>query len=191
VRVFEKLGHDVEEIQEAFPDPGLAWALVAGGEVYAEIVDLIEEHRAEFGRTFLSGTERARELTPDKYGAAQRVRADLVNFLWRLFDRYDLLLTPTLATEAFDAKGRLPTEIDGHPVKNPLALLPFTYPFNLSGHPAATVRAGLTDAGLPAGLQIVAPRHREDLVLQASYAYERERPWNDKWPREIRAVEEK
>jgi len=44
-------------------------------------------------------------------------------------------------------------------------------------------------AGLPAGLQIVAPRHREDLVLQASYAYERERPWNDHWPREIKTVE--
>jgi Asp-tRNA(Asn)/Glu-tRNA(Gln) amidotransferase A subunit family amidase len=41
------------------------------------------------------------------------------------------------------------------------------------------------------GLQIVAPRHREDLVLQASYAYEQRRPWNDKWPREIKAVEGK
>jgi Asp-tRNA(Asn)/Glu-tRNA(Gln) amidotransferase A subunit family amidase len=191
VGVFEKLGHDVEEVHEGFPDPGLAWVLVAGGEVYAEIVDLIDEHRSEFGRTFLSGTERARELTPDKYGAAQRVRAELVNFLWRLFDRYDLLLTPTLATEAFDARGHMPPEIDGKPVENPLAFLPFTYPFNLSGHPAATVRAGLTDSGLPAGLQIVAPRHREDLVLQASYAYEQARPWTDRWPREIKGVEGK
>jgi aspartyl-tRNA(Asn)/glutamyl-tRNA(Gln) amidotransferase subunit A len=44
------------------------------------------------------------------------------------------------------------------------------------------VRAGLTDSGLPCGLQIVAERHRDDLVLQASYAYEQARPWNDKWP---------
>jgi aspartyl-tRNA(Asn)/glutamyl-tRNA(Gln) amidotransferase subunit A len=44
------------------------------------------------------------------------------------------------------------------------------------------VRAGLTDSGLPCGLQIVAERHREDLVLQASYAYEQARPWNNKWP---------
>jgi Asp-tRNA(Asn)/Glu-tRNA(Gln) amidotransferase A subunit family amidase len=55
----------------------------------------------------------------------------------------------------------------------------------------ATRRADLTDAGLPAGLQIVAPRHREDLVLQASCAYEQQRPWNDAWPREIKAVEGK
>jgi aspartyl-tRNA(Asn)/glutamyl-tRNA(Gln) amidotransferase subunit A len=189
VRVFEKLGHSVEELEEAMPDPGLAWVMVAGGEVYAEIVDLIEDHRSEFGRGFLAGAERGRELTPDRYGAAQRVRAELVNFLWRLFDRYDLLLTPTLPTEAFDARGKMPPEIDGRPVENPLHFLPFTYPFNLSGHPAATVRAGLTDAGLPAGLQIVGPRHRDDLVLQASYAYEQERPWNHDWPREIRALE--
>ena len=187
VRVFEKLGHAVEELEEAVPDPGLAWAMVAGGEVYAEINHLIDEHRSEFGRGFLAGTERARELTPDRYGEAQRLRAELVNFLWRLFDRYDLLLTPTLPTEAFDARGKMPAEINGEPVRNPLAFVAFTYPFNLSGHPAATVRAGLTNAGLPAGLQIVAPRHREDLVLQASYAYEQERPWNHDWPKEIAA----
>ena len=52
---------------------------------------------------------------------------------------------------------------------------------DFSGHPAASVRAGFTDAGLPAGLQIVGPRFRDDLVLQASYAYEQTRPWNDRW----------
>jgi Asp-tRNA(Asn)/Glu-tRNA(Gln) amidotransferase A subunit family amidase len=190
VSVFEKLGHHVEEMQESFPDPGLVWATVASGETYAEIAHLLEGHRSEFGRGFLAAAERVRDLTPDKYGAAQRARAGLVNFLWRLFERYDLLLTPTLPTEAFDARGRTPPEIDGQPLLNPLLLVAFTYPFNLSGHPAATVRAGFTDAGLPAGLQIVGPRHREDLVLQASYAYEQARPWNDRWPREIPALEQ-
>ncbi len=190
VCVFEKLGHDVEEMKEGIPDPGFQWAAVAGGEVYAQIVDLIGEHRSEFGRGFLQGTERVCDLTPDQYGAAQRSRASLVNFLWHLFERYDLLLTPTLPTEAFDARGKMPPEIDGEPVANPLAVIAFTYPFNLSGHPAATVRAGLTDAGLPAGLQIVGPRHREDLVLQACYAYEQERPWNDKWPRDVPTLAE-
>jgi len=185
VGVFERVGHDLEEVERGVPDPGLAWAAVAGGETYAEIAHLIEEHRPEFGRGFLAGIERVRVLTPEKYGAAQRARAELINFLWHLFERYDLLLTPTLPTEAFDARGKMPPEIDGEPVPNPLAVIAFTYPFNLSGHPAATVRAGLTDAGLPAGLQIVGPRHREDLVLQASYAYECERPWNHLWPQQI------
>jgi aspartyl-tRNA(Asn)/glutamyl-tRNA(Gln) amidotransferase subunit A len=45
------------------------------------------------------------------------------------------------------------------------------------------VRAGLSRAGLPVGLQIVGPRHRDDLVLQASRAFEKARPWGDVWPR--------
>jgi aspartyl-tRNA(Asn)/glutamyl-tRNA(Gln) amidotransferase subunit A len=67
-------------------------------------------------------------------------------------------------------------------VENPLHVVAFTYPFNLSGHPASSVRAGFSDNSLPVGLQIVGPRHRDDLVLQASYAYEQARPWNDRWP---------
>jgi Asp-tRNA(Asn)/Glu-tRNA(Gln) amidotransferase A subunit family amidase len=185
VRVFEKLGHNIEELEGGFPDPGLEWVRVAGAETYAEIYDQIDGHREEFGRAFLRGTEAVRNLTPEKYGAAQRTRAELVNYLWHLFERYDLLMTPTLPTDAFDARGRWPTQIDGERVTNPMHIIAFTYPFNLSRHPAATVRAGLTDAGLPCGLQIVGPYHREELVLQASYAYEQERPWNDVWPREV------
>jgi aspartyl-tRNA(Asn)/glutamyl-tRNA(Gln) amidotransferase subunit A len=58
----------------------------------------------------------------------------------------------------------------------------FTYPFNLSGHPAASVPAGLTKSGMPAGLQIVGPHHRDDLVLQMAWAYEQARPWKDLRP---------
>ena len=54
-------------------------------------------------------------------------------------------------------------------------------PFNLSWHPASTVRAGFSDARLPVGLQIVGPRLRDDLVLQAARAFEREQPWQT-WP---------
>ena len=58
----------------------------------------------------------------------------------------------------------------------------FTMPFNMSWHPAATGRAGVSDAGLPVGLQIVGPRLRDDTVLQAARAFERARPWQDHWP---------
>lgn len=184
---FEEMGHQVEEVEKVIDDPGLSWAQVSGAETLAYIYDRIESHREEFGRGFLRGMEAVRSLTPEKYGEAQRVRAKLVNDLWHFFERYDLLLTPTLPTEAFDAGGKMPEEIDGKRVENPLQVVAFTYPFNLSGHPAATVRAGFTDSGLPAALQIVGPRHREDLVLQAAYAYEQARPWNDRWPREVPA----
>jgi aspartyl-tRNA(Asn)/glutamyl-tRNA(Gln) amidotransferase subunit A len=98
-----------------------------------------------------------------------------------VFERYDLLLTPTMPTEAFGAKGPLPSGAGGRQFESPMHFVAFTYPFNLSGHPAATVRAGFTDSGLPAGLQIVAERHRDELVLQAARAFERAQPW-EVWP---------
>ena len=82
--------------------------------------------------------------------------------------------------EPFAAEGPIPMAIEGVSLER--NLVPFTPPFNFSGHPAASVRAGFTDSGLPAGLQIVGPRHADARVLQASYAYEQARPWNDRWP---------
>ncbi len=192
VQAFTDMGHAVEEISEGIDDPGIAWSVISGGEVWAEVAEKLPEHRDEFGRGFLM-VERVKNMGPEDYGRAMRMRAEVVNFLWRLFDRYDLLLTPTLPTEAFDARGRWlsadgPSPFNQYRDASPLAFVAFTSPFNLSGHPAATVRAGFTDAGLPAGLQIVAPRHRDDLVLQAAYAYECARPWNDRWPVDIGAA---
>jgi len=181
VGVFREFAQ-VELWEGRLPDLGLEWALIAGVEVYAEIQDWIDEHRDRWGRSFLAGLERVRGLTAGELGRVQRARVRLNEELWKLFDRFDLLLSPTLPIEAFAAAGPFPAEIDGHPIPTPLGAIAFTYPFNLSGHPAASVRAGFTDSGLPCGLQIVAPRHREDLVLQAAYAYEQRRPWRDEWP---------
>lgn len=185
VKTFEDMGHSVDLVEAPIDDTGQMWSRIGGCETYAFIYDKIEEHRDEFGRSFLAGTELAAETTWDRYGRAQRKRSKLVQQLWHYFENYDLLLTPTLPIEAIDARGTWPQYIAGAPVENPLHVVAFTYPFNLSGHPAASVRAGFSDNGLPVGLQIVGPRHRDDLVLQASYAYEQARPWNDRWPVQV------
>ncbi len=182
IDVFRQLGHDVEEIDDVFPDLGVEWALVSTAENYGLLADMVEPHRGEWGRAFYEGLLQGKTITPEFIARAQRKRAALQACLARIFSRYALLLTPTLPTEAFPAAGPFPSAIDGAPITNALGAVAFTYPFNFSGHPAASVRAGFTDAGLPAGLQIVGPRFRDDLVLQASYAYEQARPWNDRWP---------
>jgi aspartyl-tRNA(Asn)/glutamyl-tRNA(Gln) amidotransferase subunit A len=86
-----------------------------------------------------------------------------------------------MPTEAFGAKGPMPSGVGDRYFESPMHVVAFTFPFNLSGHPAATVRAGMTDAGMPVGLQIVAERHRDELVLQAARAFEKAAPW-DEWP---------
>ena len=59
---------------------------------------------------------------------------------------------------------------------------PFSYPFTMTGQPALTAPCGFTPDGLPVGLQIVGPLHREDLVLKAARAFEAARPQNMRPP---------
>ena len=98
-----------------------------------------------------------------------------------VFDEVDFLLTPTVPYDPPPARGPFPDETEGRK-QHAAGVAAFTIPFNMSWHPAATVRAGISKAGLPIGLQIVGPRHRDDLVLRAALAFERERPWHPEWP---------
>src|SRR5438093_1130513 len=188
VRAFAEMGYKVDEIGHVFDDLGVLWGRISSTGTYAQIYDKLAEDRERFGHAFLTGALTAKKVTWDKYGQAQRARARLVNQLAEFFQKYDLLLTPTLPFDAIDARGNWPTEIDGKPLKRPLPVVPSTPPFNLSGHPAISVRSGFSDRDLPIGLQIVAGRHRDDLVLQAAYAFEQARPWNDRWPVEVAAM---
>jgi aspartyl-tRNA(Asn)/glutamyl-tRNA(Gln) amidotransferase subunit A len=86
---------------------------------------------------------------------------------------FDLLVTPSVAVPAFDARPA------GHSPMDPVAMLgwtPFSYPFNLTQQPACTIPCGLTSQGLPIGLQFVGPMFGDALVLRAARAYESVRP---------------
>ena len=179
-KCFEKMGHSVAIWKQSLPDVTDGWFKLLACDFYAQIRQDLEGNRQELGRSMVSSLEDLTSFTLKDRIEAQKAKTDLNRVLWNLFDQFDLLLTPTMPTTAFAAKGPPPTEIDG--VSIPLlGLLAFTYPFNLAGHPAANVPAGFTANGLPVGLQIVAPRLRDDLVLRASYAYEQYRPWKNCW----------
>jgi aspartyl-tRNA(Asn)/glutamyl-tRNA(Gln) amidotransferase subunit A len=181
VNAFENMGHSIEIWEGQIPEVSQAWSDLTICDIYAQVHTDLENIRSEMGRTLVTSLDYAKGLSVKDYIGIQRIRIELNGALQEFFDRFDLLLTPTLPTEAFAAQGPPPKEINGHPIPL-LWAVAFTYPFNLSGHPAATVRAGFTETGLPAGLQIIGPRHRDDLVLQAAYAYEQACPWNDHWP---------
>jgi aspartyl-tRNA(Asn)/glutamyl-tRNA(Gln) amidotransferase subunit A len=174
---FKEMGHRLEPWTEALPDTAEAWMPLICTDIYAQIRGLLKTHREVLGKTLVAMVEKTRSLTVADIDRFQRLRLELNRRLDTLFGRYDLLLSPTMPTEAFAANGPPPAVIDGEKVPL-LGAVAFTYPFNLSGHPAATVPAGMTSNGLPAGLQIVGPRHRDDLVLQAARAYEKARPWD-------------
>ena len=180
-RVFEELGMGFDELKTGMPELGYDWGLLNAFEMLGRLAPLLPEHEHEFGRAFLRGTRAGSRMTPEIYGDLRRRREQLNRWCADVFERFDLLLTPTMPFDPPPAGGPFPAETEGR--KQPFASVgSFTIPFNLSWHPAATVRAGFSRAGLPVGLQIVGPRHRDDLVLQAARAYERVRPWHAKWP---------
>ena len=180
VSVLQALGHRVEPIEGGPPEPGREWGMSGAFELLSKLDPLLPEREEDFGRSFLRGVKAGARMTPKLWGHMKTRREELNRWCARIFSEYDLLLTPTVPYDPPPARGPLPLEIEGREL--PAANVgTFTMPFNLSWHPAATVRAGFSDAGLPAGLQIVGPRLRDDLVLQAARAFERERPWQT-WP---------
>ena len=121
------------------------------------------------------------EWTAEQLTDAMVVRKAVTNKMWRFMRNYDLLITPTVAVPPFEVGIQGPTRIDGRAVDQ-FEWLHFTYPYNLTGSPAATVPAGWTDDGLPIGLQIIG-RHLDDaLVLRASACFEAAQPWKHRWP---------
>ncbi len=175
VRVLESCGAVVEEAEPAFEDPTeilrVLWRVGA-----SLVLDTIPEARwREMDPGFVAEAERGRSLSGADFVRAANARGALYAAMARFHERHDLLVTPTLSIPAFAAGHDTPP--DGRYGTDWLAWTPYSYPFNLTGQPAATVPCGLTRAGLPVGLQIVGPMHRDGAVVRAARAYEDAKPW--------------
>ena len=120
---------------------------------------------------------RHTDLVAFQEAVDQRVALGRANRLFH--ERFDILLTPTLAVPAFPV-GRLSP--DGYDLEDWLPWSPFTYPFNLTGQPAITVPCGFTEQGLPVGLQIVGPIHGDELVLRVANTYQAAHSTLDRQP---------
>jgi aspartyl-tRNA(Asn)/glutamyl-tRNA(Gln) amidotransferase subunit A len=181
IKTFEKLGHTLVEIKGGPPEMGAQWAILGAWELSGHIAEDLPGHEADVTRGLLEAMRWAANVTPRWWGEMERRRAAVVRWCAELFSEFDLLLTPTVPFDPPPAKGPLPTETEGR-AQISAGVAAFTIPFNLSWHPAASLRMGLSRAGLPMGLQVVGPHHRDDLVLRASRGFERERPWHPQWP---------
>ena len=181
-RAFEGLGAQLAAVADGPPPMGEEWNALAGFGLAGRLRDVLPGKEDQIQRYLLALIEAGRGMTPTVWAKINESRAAVRDWCAALFDRHDLLITPTLPYEAPPARGPMPTETDGSP-QDPFAAAAFTQPFNLGWQPAASTPVGLTRAGLPIGMQIVGPLHRDDLVLRAARAFERERPWADGWPK--------
>jgi len=179
IALAQSLGAELVEAGPGFPDPMAAWYTIAAPGDVRLIESMTEEQKAALEPGFVRFAEQARTISGVDIAYALETRHQVNRALTALFEGHDLLLTPTVACTAFRAEGPPPPVIAGREV-GPAGFIPFTPAFNLTGHPAASVPAGLASDGLPVGLQIVGPRHADALVLAASAAFEAARPWG--WP---------
>src|SRR5712691_1675300 len=181
VKVFERdLGCTVEEANPGWEDPfGHFFSLILLETDLKGMRQLIKQHGSQMMPHLveaLSGT------VPDEaFTDAIMARKAVANKAWRFFRKYDLLLTPTTAVAPFALGIQGPETIEGKKA-GPFQWLPFTFPFNLTGQPAASVPAGFTPDGLPVGMQIVGRHLDAPMVLRASAAFEAAAPWKDRWP---------
>lgn len=146
-------------------------------------VDFLGEHADDVPAEFRDRIEAGRRYSPVDIGRMNQVRTALFDGIQDVFEEYDLLVTPTLSVPPIRNDSLDDVRVDGDPVDSRADWL-LTWPFNMTGHPAASVPAGFVD-GLPIGMQLVGPRFGDETVLAASAAFERQRPWIDSYERGV------
>jgi Asp-tRNA(Asn)/Glu-tRNA(Gln) amidotransferase A subunit family amidase len=179
-RRFEELGCRVEAVDPGWDDPA-PWARTLWHASMAHRQGQRYRERPEwFEASLAEQVEAGLRLTAEELGAALLARSAFYEQARRFMDGYDLLLTPQMPCTAWPVDG-YPT-IEGQPAADIFARVPFTFPFNMTGWPAASLPCGVDSAGLPIGLQVVGPWRRDDLVLRASAAFEALQPWAQSRP---------
>ncbi len=174
VGVLAELGARVEEVDPGFDDPAAAfetlWFTGAAKVVEAYGPDAL----AQIDPALRLGIETSGQASASEFLDATQVRMDLGLRMGHFHETYDLLVTPTMPITAFPRGQEAP---DGWPSQRWTSWTPYTYPFNMTQQPAASVPCGFTDAGLPVGLHVVGARHADRLVLRAARAYEMAAAW--------------
>ena len=172
--VFSDLGAVVEEADPGFEDPREPFGVYYFLRFRPLVDGASEEQRALMDPGLLRSVEAYGEKGVADSLAADTARLMLGRRMNLFHETYDLLLSPQMPLAAFEAGAEVPA---GRGMRDWMDWSPFTYPFNFTQAPAASVPCGITSEGLPAAVQIAGPRYREDLVLRASRAYESARPF--------------
>ena len=171
-------GLELVDVPVEFEDPGRAWLALGAVDAVRELHPHYPDRIADLDPLIAYGLTWGMEKGHLRHvGRALTRRYDLVKKVGALFDQVDVLVTPATASVAFAAEGPMPTHIAGQELPSPIEAVPFTYPFNLTGSPAASIPAGRDPDGLPIGLQVVCRRHEDVRVMELSRILEEARPW--------------
>jgi len=180
VRLLVNLGHDVVEVDPAYPDPTLAFVPQFFAGIRSEADEV--EHRDRLERRTRTTCRLGSWVTPKVIDRALAMTATVEELANRVFDRVDVLLTPTIAHRP-PATGVL---MGTGPVRASLRAMPavaYVALWNIAGNPAASVPRGIAADGLPLAVQLVGPTDGEERLLSLSAQIEQAAPWQLVAPR--------
>jgi aspartyl-tRNA(Asn)/glutamyl-tRNA(Gln) amidotransferase subunit A len=163
-RTFEELGCSVEQVEQVFDkDPADLWTAEFYAGVGTRLRQVVQTQRELLDPAVAEVLDAA--LSQDMRSFRDKTRA--------FFEKYDVLLSPVLPVSSLDAGVNIPPNLKD---RNLVSWVYYTYPFNLTGQPAATVCAGISSDGMPVGIQLVGRALREYDVIRAAAAYEDTKP---------------
>lgn len=169
-------GIQLNDLPFRLEDSRRAWLVLGAAESWLRHESYWPEREADLNPLLNLSMQRIKEATVPDVAEAHKVRWQNNQILAEVFEKVDLILTPTMPTTAFAAEGPMPKEIDGKKI-HPGYSFAYTYPFNISGHPAISLPCGLDKDGLPVGLHAIARRNEDHLLLQVAAAFEKAHPW--------------
>jgi aspartyl-tRNA(Asn)/glutamyl-tRNA(Gln) amidotransferase subunit A len=180
-----ELGATVEPMDDEVEPVEPIWFAYSSAMWNARFRDALPKWREKMSPTLLRQMELGKDTTGEAVGRALAARTQLWRKVQGWFERFDVILTPTLSRTAIPIEERLfePIEIEGQKTDTVRkAWYPYTHPFNLTGHPALTLPCGFHSDGLPMAIQLVGRRNEDARLLRVAALYEQARPWGGKRP---------
>ena len=178
VTAIAALGHHVEQVDTVMDDPAPIWTAEFYAGVGTRLFETIRSAPDLIDPAVLDVLRVAIEQNMRSYYASVFERYAFRDRMRMLFEKYDLLVTPTLPCQAFPVGRDVPPNTPDNAV---VSWTSYTYPFNLTGQPAASVPAGFA-GGLPVGLQIVGRSHDEATIFTLAAQYQSARSTLDRRP---------
>lgn len=182
---FADLGATMEPMGDDMEPTEPFWLVISTGLWNARFGDQLARWGNRMSPTLVRQMQGGGGQTAEQFALALLDRTKVYRKVQSWFERFDILVMPTLTRTALPIEERLfePIEIEGKPVDSiRKAWYPYTHPFNLTGNPAITLPAGFHSDGLPVAIQLVGRWGEDAKLLRAAALFEAARPWADNQP---------
>jgi Asp-tRNA(Asn)/Glu-tRNA(Gln) amidotransferase A subunit family amidase len=190
IQKFEEFGWSIEKSRIKLRDPESLFLTIWSSGLGYSLGRFLNQWQDKMEPDFVDLINHGLSYSINELKIAEIQREMVYADICRAFRKIDILITPTLACPAFELGKSMVVDLETMKTNviiegktmTATGWFPFTYPFNMSGHPAASIPCGWSSDGLPIGMQIVGKRFDELTVLQVSKAFEDIAPWQDKKP---------